>query len=196
MMDLSTATEKLQKFFGLSDSDDGDTSYAVQGNTAPKVNQSQDKQSRPFQPSRQEERQTTYVKSNPPKSRVKETPATDMSSSFMNNKVVQMNRSSHSSRSEQTKTTSQKISLVEPRTYMEAKEIAKGIFRSEIVIVNFRLVEEAQARRIVDFLTGAVYALDGDIQRIGDEMFICTPPNAEIDSKVAENLMQSQFTEF
>ena len=39
------------------------------------------------------------------------------------------------------------------------------------MLVNFTLVEEDQARRIVDFLTGTVYALDGDIQRVGNEIF-------------------------
>ncbi|QIL47024.1 cell division protein SepF [Vagococcus coleopterorum] len=86
-----------------------------------------------------------------------------------------------------------KISILEPRTYTESKEIAKCIFRNEIVIVNFHLVDENQARRIVDFLTGTVYALDGDIQRLGGELFICTPPNTEVDSATAKSLLQTQF---
>ncbi|BDP83659.1 hypothetical protein EfmAA610_08690 [Enterococcus faecium] len=52
--------------------------------------------------------------------------------------------------------------------------IAKRIIAGEATLVNFHLVEEKQARRIVDFLTGTVYALDGDIKRVGDEIKICT----------------------
>lgn len=87
-----------------------------------------------------------------------------------------------------------KVNVVEPRTYSEAKTIAQHIFRNEVVIVNFHRVEEEQARRIVDFLTGAVYALDGDIQRIGNEMFLCTPPGLEIDSTIAKSLVDKQAT--
>lgn len=91
---------------------------------------------------------------------------------------------------------SSKITILEPRTYTEAKSIAQAIFKNEIVIINFHLVEESQARRIVDFLTGAVYALDGDIQRLDGEMFICTPANTEIDSAIAKSLLKSQFSDF
>ena len=64
---------------------------------------------------------------------------------------------------------------MEPRAYSEAMAISKRIIAGEATLVNFHLVEEKQARRIVDFLTGTVYALDGDIKRVGDEIFLCTP---------------------
>lgn len=116
------------------------------------------------------------------------------------NKVVSLENSKYASKQlrkqEMIKQSFNKIAVLEPRTYTEAKNIAKSIFRSEVVIVNFHLMEESQARRIVDFLTGAVYALDGDIQRIGDEMFLCTPPNTEIDSTIAKSILGTQFTEY
>lgn len=116
-------------------------------------------------------------------------------------KVVSMPNSTRKAAPETTSTAAQnsvtnKVTVLEPRTYTEAKKIAQCIFRNEVVIVNFHLVEEAQARRIVDFLTGSVFALDGDIQRIGEEMFLCTPPNMEIDSTVAKSLLGSQFKDY
>ena len=80
--------------------------------------------------------------------------------------------------------------------YSEAMSIAKHLFAEEAVLVNFTLVEEDQARRIVDFLTGTVYALDGDIQRVGNEIFLCTPANMEIDSATAQSLANKQFFDF
>lgn len=88
-----------------------------------------------------------------------------------------------------------KITIVEPRVYSEAMTIAKRVITGEAVLVNFHLIEEHQARRIVDFLTGTVYALDGDIQRVGDEIFLCTPENVEIDSSTAQTLAASNFFE-
>ena len=112
-------------------------------------------------------------------------------------KVVQINKNRDTLQEDMAvEKTVKKVSILEPRTYTESKNIAKCIFRNEIVIVNFHLVEESQARRIVDFLTGAVYALDGDIQRLGAEIFICTPPNTEIDSAVAKSLLSTQFNDF
>lgn len=76
-----------------------------------------------------------------------------------------------------------KITILEPRNYQEVKKIAQHVLNGEAVLVNFQSVEEDQARRIVDFLTGTVYAQDGDIKRVGDEIFLCTPCDVEIDGQ-------------
>lgn len=74
-----------------------------------------------------------------------------------------------------------KITILEPRSYSEVMAMAKHILNGESVLINFQNVEEEQARRIVDFLTGTVYAQDGDIKRVGDEIFLCTPAHVEIE---------------
>ena len=119
---------------------------------------------------------------------------------FSEKKVVSM-RSSNNSNSKRLQETQQarksnKITIIEPRVYSEAMNIAKHIIASEAVLINFHLVEEEQARRIVDFLTGTVYSLDGDIQRVGDEIFLCTPSNMEIDSATAQSLAKRQLFDF
>lgn len=86
-----------------------------------------------------------------------------------------------------------KITILEPRAYSEAMTIAKKVIAGEAVLVNFHLVEEKQARRIVDFLTGTVYALDGDIKRVGDEIFLCTPTGVEIDSSTAQSFADANI---
>ncbi|MGX7031424.1 cell division protein SepF [Vagococcus zengguangii] len=86
-----------------------------------------------------------------------------------------------------------KVTIFEPRTYAEVKKVASAFLKNEIVIVNFHLVDEEQAKRIVDFLTGVVFALDGDIQRLDNELFICTPTNLEVDSETAESLLKSHL---
>ncbi|MEI5991284.1 cell division protein SepF [Enterococcus crotali] len=119
---------------------------------------------------------------------------------FNEKKVVSM-RSSNNSNSKRSQDTPSpgrpgKITILEPRVYSEAMNIAKHIIASDAVLINFHLVEENQARRIVDFLTGTVYALDGDIQRVGDEIFLCTPSNIEIDSATAQSLAKKQMFDF
>lgn len=87
-----------------------------------------------------------------------------------------------------------RIVIMEPRAYSEAMTIAKTILAGKPVLVNFHLIEEYQARRIVDFLTGTVYAEDGDIKRVADEIFLCTPKGIEIDG-TAQSLASSHLFE-
>ena len=85
-----------------------------------------------------------------------------------------------------------KITIVEPRVYSEAMGIAKQVINGDAVLVNFHLIEEYQARRIVDFFTGTVSAEDGDMKRVGDELFLCTPKGMEIEG-TAQTLADSNF---
>lgn len=87
---------------------------------------------------------------------------------------------------------SRKIIIFEPRIYADAKDIATNLLNNQAVIVNFTQLEDSQARRIVDFLTGTVFALKGEIQRVGDQIFLCTPPKFEIEGTISENLKSEQ----
>lgn len=80
------------------------------------------------------------------------------------------------------------IAICEPRIYSDAKSIAKQITSGDAVIVNFARVDEAQAQRIVDFLNGTAFAVGGEIKRIGEQIFLCTPHNFEVSGDVAANL--------
>lgn len=83
-------------------------------------------------------------------------------------------------------TPTSKIVLEEPRVYSDAKEVSQNLLANKAVIINFARMDDAQARRIVDFVTGTVYALNGEIQRVGDKIFLATPPKFETDGKIAE----------
>ncbi|WP_276805108.1 cell division protein SepF [Lactobacillus hominis] len=83
-------------------------------------------------------------------------------------------------------TPTSKIVLYEPRVYSDAKEVAQNLLSNKAIIINFARMDDAQSRRIVDFITGTVYALNGEIQRVGDKIFLATPPKFETDGKIAE----------
>lgn len=97
------------------------------------------------------------------------------------NKVVSLNAS-------RTASKASKISLFEPRLYADVQDIASQLLNQQAVIVNFGRIDDANARRIVDFLTGTVFAIDGDIERIGDAIFLCTPKNFEITGDLSATL--------
>ena len=79
-----------------------------------------------------------------------------------------------------------KIVLYEPRVFSDAKDVAQNLLNNKAVIINFSRMEDSSARRIVDFITGTVYALKGEIQRIGDKIFLATPPKFSTDGKISE----------
>nr|WP_317638241.1 cell division protein SepF [Lactobacillus xylocopicola] len=79
-----------------------------------------------------------------------------------------------------------RIVLYEPRVYSDAKDVAQNLLNNKAVIINFSRMEDPSARRIVDFITGTVYALNGEIQRIGDKIFLATPPKFVTNGKISD----------
>lgn len=88
---------------------------------------------------------------------------------------------------------SSKLVLSEPRVYAEAQEVADHLKNHRAVIVNLQRIDYDQAKRIVDFLSGTVYAIGGDIQRVGADIFLCTPDNVEIDGNISELVKDHDF---
>lgn len=80
-----------------------------------------------------------------------------------------------------------KMILLEPRAYSESQQIADHLKSRHTVVVNLKRVTSDQAKRIVDFLSGTIYALGGDLQKIGGGIFLCTPNNVNIQGKITED---------
>ncbi|MFE8698996.1 cell division protein SepF [Cytobacillus sp. FJAT-54145] len=86
-----------------------------------------------------------------------------------------------------------KVVLIEPRVYAEAQDIADQLKNRRSVIVNLQRIERDQAKRIVDFLSGTVYAIGGDIQKIGSDIFLCTPDNVEVSGNISQLLQEADL---
>jgi cell division inhibitor SepF len=82
--------------------------------------------------------------------------------------------------------------LLEPRTYEETQEIADHLRNRRPVVINLQRLHHDQAKRVIDFLSGTVYAIGGDIQKIGSNIFICTPDNIEVQGSITE-MIQEEF---
>ncbi|WP_273125400.1 cell division protein SepF [Metabacillus sp. HB246100] len=87
---------------------------------------------------------------------------------------------------------SSKVVLSEPRVYAEAQEIADQLKNRKAVVVNLQSIQRDQAKRIVDFLSGTVYAIGGDIQRIGMNIFLCTPDNVDVSGSISELVSEEE----
>lgn len=88
---------------------------------------------------------------------------------------------------------SSKVFLVEPRVYAEAQDIADQLKNRRAVVVNLQRIDKEQGKRIVDFLSGTVYAIGGDIQKVGTDIFLCTPDNVEVSGNISQLLQETEF---
>ncbi len=79
-----------------------------------------------------------------------------------------------------------KMILLEPRAYSEAQQIVDYLKTRSAVVVNLKRVTGDQAKRIVDFLSGTIYAIGGEIQKIGGGIFLCTPNNVSVEGKITD----------
>ena len=82
---------------------------------------------------------------------------------------------------------SSKVVLYEPKSYNEVQEIADNILNRRAVVINLQRIDPTQAKRIVDFLSGTVYAVKGDIQKLGLSTFLCTPENVDVTGTISNS---------
>ncbi len=74
-----------------------------------------------------------------------------------------------------------KVVVVEPKNFDAAETIANNLRDMRPVVINFEGTDAHDAARIVDFVSGATYALDGKLEKIGKDIFICAPNNVSVD---------------
>ena len=80
-----------------------------------------------------------------------------------------------------------KMILLEPRAFSESQQIADHLKKRNTVVVNMKRVTTEQAKRIIDFLSGTVYAIGGDLQKIGVGIFLCTPKNVNVEGTISDD---------
>ena len=80
-----------------------------------------------------------------------------------------------------------KMMLLEPRAYSESQQIADYLKNRSAVVVNLKRVTPDQGKRIVDFLSGTLYAIGGDLQKLGGGIFLCTPNNVDVEGKISDD---------
>ena len=80
-----------------------------------------------------------------------------------------------------------KMILLEPRSFSEAQAIADHLKSRNSVVVNLKRVTSTQAKRIIDFLSGCIYAIGGNMQKIGVGIYLCTPKNVNVQGKITDD---------
>lgn len=74
----------------------------------------------------------------------------------------------------------QEIVVLEPASFADAREIAEALKLKKCILLNMRKTDKELARRIVDFLSGISYAMEGNSQKVADNIFLFVPGHMEI----------------
>ena len=93
-----------------------------------------------------------------------------------------------------TQAQSVKMVISQPTSFEQSEEICSLLKEKKSVIVNLEYVSKEVARRIVDFISGGVYALDGHIQKISNSIFLIAPTNYEITNEMAREEIKNKLS--
>ncbi len=100
-----------------------------------------------------------------------------------NNKVISMPQSQ-----------SIRMVISQPTSFEQSEEICGFLKEKKSVIVNLEYVNKDVARRIVDFISGGVYALDAHIQKVSNSIFLIAPINYEITNEMAREEIKNKLS--
>ncbi len=84
-----------------------------------------------------------------------------------------------------------KITTLHPRTYNEARVIGENFRDGTPVIMNLSEMDDADAKRLVDFAAGLVFATRGSIERITSKVFLLSPPNVTVAAEDKARLVET-----
>ena len=87
-----------------------------------------------------------------------------------------------------------KMVITQPNSFEQSEEICKNKKEKKSIIVNLEYVNKDVARRIVDFISGGVHALDGHIQKVSNAIFLVAPVNYEIASDLAREEIKNKLS--
>ena len=85
-----------------------------------------------------------------------------------------------------------KMVILKPATYDDVKEITDEVKNRRAVIVNMEKLDKETARRVLDFLSGSIYALNGTVKKVGPGIFVFAPDNVDISGVDMEESLYDQ----
>ena len=89
---------------------------------------------------------------------------------------------------------SMEVCVIKPSSFEDAREIAETLLADRTVILNMEGLDLALAQRLIDFISGACYAIDGNLQKVSNYIFIITPANVDISGDLQELMSAFDFS--
>ncbi|HET7628775.1 MAG TPA: cell division protein SepF [Bacillales bacterium] len=85
-----------------------------------------------------------------------------------------------------------RLLLKEPKAFAEVQTIADELKNHRAVVMNFQKAASSEAKRMIDFLSGTVYAIDGTMQKLGPLTFLCTPETIDVSGVISDSLAEKK----
>ncbi|WP_235735385.1 cell division protein SepF [Nocardioides alcanivorans] len=86
-----------------------------------------------------------------------------------------------------------RITTLHPRTYNEARTVGENYREGVPVIMNLSEMEDADAKRLVDFAAGLIFATHGSIERVTAKVFLLSPPNVTVAAEDKQRIAEGGF---
>jgi cell division inhibitor SepF len=86
-----------------------------------------------------------------------------------------------------------RITTLHPRTYNEARTIGENFREGVPVIMNLTEMSDSDAKRLVDFAAGLVFAVRGSIERVTSKVFLLSPPNVTVAAEDKQRIAEGGF---
>ena len=86
-----------------------------------------------------------------------------------------------------------RITTLHPRTYNEARTVGENFRDGTPVIMNLSEMDDSDAKRLVDFAAGLVFATRGTIERVTNKVFLLSPPNVSVAAEDKERIAENGF---
>ncbi|HET7326448.1 MAG TPA: cell division protein SepF [Nocardioidaceae bacterium] len=86
-----------------------------------------------------------------------------------------------------------RITTLHPRTYNEARTIGENFREGVPVIMNLTEMDDNDAKRLVDFAAGLVFAVHGSIERVTSKVFLLSPPNVTVAAEDKQRIVEGGF---
>ncbi len=87
-----------------------------------------------------------------------------------------------------------KMQISKPTNFEQANDIIAQLKRKNAVVINLEYVSKDVGRRIVDVVSGAVEALDGNIEKVSNSIFVVAPYNYDIENQFSKEKMDGKFS--
>jgi cell division inhibitor SepF len=86
-----------------------------------------------------------------------------------------------------------RITTLHPRTYNEARTVGENFREGVPVIMNLSEMDDSDAKRLVDFAAGLVFAVRGTIERVTNKVFLLSPPNVTVAAEDKQRIAEGGF---
>ncbi len=86
-----------------------------------------------------------------------------------------------------------KVIVIEPKTFDDAQQVANCLREKRPVVINFENTDGDDARHIIDFISGTTYALNGEIKKVGHNVFFCAPSNVNVTYTEEERKVSTEM---